>query len=323
MDRRTFLYAVASGAITEPLTAAAQRTGTVPRVGVLYTTAPSVTFNELGPALRELGYFDGANIVLDPRSSAGQPEALSGLATELARLNVAVLVAVGPAAVKAAVKATRSIPIIAVDLESDPVALGWASTLARPSANITGFFMDHPAMAGKWLDLLREAAPSIRQVALLWDSTTGASQLEAAKAAARRFSINADVVQIRNTDDLNAMLNAGVVAGSQAVIVLSSPIVFANSAQIAAFTKRQRLPAISPFRPFAEAGGLMSYGPDLPYFFRRAATYVDKILKGEKPGDLPIQQPTKFEFVINLGTAKALGLTIPQALLVRADQLIQ
>jgi putative ABC transport system substrate-binding protein len=157
----------------------------------------------------------------------------------------------------------------------------------------------------------------------LWDSTTGASQLEAAKAAAQRFSINADVVQIRNTDDLNAMLNAGVVAGRQAVIVLSSPIVFANSAQIAAFTKRQRLPAISPFRPFAEAGGLMSYGPDLPYFFRRAATYVDKILKGEKPGDLPIQQPTKFEFVINLGTAKALGLTIPQALLVRADQLIQ
>jgi len=317
-----FLSAVAGGLVFAPGDAASQARAT-PRVGVLYTSTPSVLFNMLVPSLRELGYTDGTNIVLEPRSSAGHPETLPGLAADIVGLNVAAFVAVGPAAVTAAVAATRSIPIIAVDLESDPVERGWAGSLARPGANLTGFFMDHPAMAAKWLGLLREVAPGVRDVALLWDSTTGASQLDAARAAAQRLSIGVEVVEMRNVDDLNAALQAGVGTGKRAMVMLSSPIIFASSAQIAEYARRNRIPAISPFKPFAETGGLMSYGPDLPYFFKRTATYVSKILKGEKAGDLPIQQPTKFDFVVNLKTAGAFGLTVPQSLLLRADEAIR
>jgi putative tryptophan/tyrosine transport system substrate-binding protein len=325
MDRRTFMKALAVGFVTASRVAIAQTTGAVPRVGVLLqtVTTASATLSLLEPALRERGYTSGKDIVLEARSSGGKPEALPGLAADLVRRNVTVMVAVGPAAVKAAIDATRSIPIVAIDLETDPVQSGWVSTLARPGGNITGLFLDHPGMAGKWLDLLRETTPSARRVALLWDSTTSASPLEAAKAAAQGFSIDVHVVQIRSIDDVNAALDADVGKGTQAIVMLSSPNIWAASARIAEFTKRQRIPAISPFRPFAEAGGLMTYGPDLPYFFRRSAIYIDKILKGEKAGDLPVELPTKFELIINLKTAKALGITVPQSLLLRADEVIQ
>src|ERR1700675_3526546 len=180
MDRRMFMEALAVGFVTAPHVAIAQTTGAVPRVGVLLqtVTTASATLNLLEPALRERGYTSGKDIVLEARSSGGKPEALPGLAADLVRRNVTVMVAVGPAAVKAAIDATRAIPIVAIDPETDPVQSGWVNTLARPGGNITGLFLDHPAMAGKWLDLLRETTPSARRVVLLWDSTTSASPLE-------------------------------------------------------------------------------------------------------------------------------------------------
>lgn len=314
-----------AGFVSAPFAAIAQTSTGLPRVGVLLQTATSASpaLRLLEPALRERGYTSGKDFVLEVRSSSGNPRALPALAIELVQRDVSAIVAVGPAAVEAAIGATRTIPVVAIDLESDPVRNGWVKALSRPGANVTGLFLDHPAMAGKWLELLRETIRSVRQIVLLWDSTTSPSQLEAAKAAARRFAIEVQVVQIRSGDDLDATLNAGAVRGSQAIVMLSAPTIYAASASLAEFAKRQRIPAISPFRPFAEAGGLMAFGPDLPYFFGRSAIYVDKILKGEKPRDLPIELPTKFELVVNLTAAKALGLTIPQAILLRADRIIE
>jgi putative ABC transport system substrate-binding protein len=322
MNRRNFVCAMAGGIVLAPREVYPQA-GAAPRVGVLFTTTPSVLFDLLVPALRDLGYADGTNIALVPKSSAGHPGSLPALAADIVRQDVTAFVAVGPAAVEAAVAATRSVPIIAVDLESDPVKRGWARSLARPGGNLTGFFMDHPTMAAKWLGLLGEVDPGVRRISLLWDSTTGSAQVEAAKAAAKRMSIGVDVDEIRNVDELNATLRVRARAEKRALVVLSSPIMFAHSAQIAEHAKRNRLVAISPFRPFAESGGLMSYGPDLPHFLRRTAAYIGRILKGDKPGDLPIQQPTKFEFVVNLRTADAIGLTVPQSLLVRADEALR
>ena len=291
MDRRTFIGTVAGGLLAVPRVADAQQAGKRPVVGVLITDARrSLTIPLLVQGLGDLGYVDGKNIVIEIRSAGGKPEAFRGLAAELVQLKVDVIFAAGPAAIRAASDATTAIPIVALDLETDPVQAGWVRSLARPGSNITGLFLDLPDLAGKWLELLREAVPGIRRVGLLWDSTTGSAQLIAAKAAAQR---------------------------------LSSPNIYQASKQIADFVVKNRVPAISPFRSFADAGGLMAYGPKFDDFRRRAALYVDKILKGAKPGDLPIEQPTTFELVINMKAAKALGLTIPQALLLRADEVIQ
>ena len=328
MDRRAFIGGIAIGILARPPAAGAQQSRKMPVIGVMITTALTTGMNAqtiaaLRKGLRDLGHVEGQNIVLEIRSAGGNPDALSGIAEELVRLNATVLCAFGPAAVRAAVAATRTIPIVALDLETDPVQAGWAQSLARPGGNITGLFLNLSALTGKWLELLREAVPTIRRIAVLWDSTTGSAQLTAIKVNAQGFGIDLQVQEVRSTDGVDAALRAAVSAGSKAMAMLSSPIVRNSSKQIAEFTTTNRLPAISPFRPFAEFGGLMSYGPDLEEFFRRCASYVDKILKGAKPGDLPIEQPIKFEFVLNQKTAKALGLALPQSLLVRADEVIR
>jgi len=271
----------------------------------------------------ELGYVEGKTIVLEQRTARGRPEALPALASELVRLNVDVLYATGPPAIRAAKNATSVIPIIALDLETDPVESGLAQSLARPGGNVTGLFLNFPDMAGKWLELLREAAPGRHRVGLLWDSTTGSTQVTAATAAAHRLDIDLQVLRVRNSDEINEALERGVRAGTTAIVALSSPIVIGSSKSIAEFTTRNRLPAISPFREFADSGGLLSYGPKLRDFYLRAAFFVDKILHGAKAADLPIEQPTTFELVINQKTAKVLGLTIPKTLLLRADEVIQ
>jgi putative ABC transport system substrate-binding protein len=328
MDRRTFIGGVAFDILAASFTVEAQQARKMPVVGIMITTALTTgtnaqTIAALRKGLRELGYTEGQNIVLELRSAGGKPEALGGIAEELVKLNAAILCAFGPAAVRAAVAATRTISIVALDLETDPVQAGWAQSLARPGGNVTGLFLDLSALTGKWLELLRATIPAVRRIALLWDSTTGSAQLNAMKITAREIHIDLDVLEIRNTDEVDAALRAVVSGGSKAMAMLSSPIVRNTSQQIAEFTMKNRLPAISPFRPFADSGGLMSYGPDLEDFFRRCATYVDKILKGARPGDLPIEQPTKFELVVNMRTAKTLGLTIPQSVLLRADEVIQ
>ena len=328
MDRRTFIGALTGSLLAMPPTARTQQAARVPMVGIMITTALTTganvqTIAALRTGLRELGYTEGQNIVLELRSAGGNPEVLGGLAEELVKLNATILCAFGPAAVRAAVAATRAIPIVALDLETDPVQAGWAQSLAHPGGNVTGLFLDLSALTGKWLELLRAAIPALRRIAVLWDSTTGPAQLNAMKATARELHIDVDVLEVRNTDDVDVALRAAVSGGSKAMAMLSSPIVRNTSGQIAEFAMKNRLPAISPFRPFADFGGLMSYGPNLEDFFRRCATYVDKILKGARAGDLPIEQPIKFEFVVNLRAAKALGITIPQPLLLRADDVIQ
>ncbi len=324
MDRRRFIGTCAGSLLAVVRIADAQQTAKLPVLGVLSTGGgQSRSIPALFQGLRDLGYVDGKNIVIDDRSAGGNPSALPRLAADFVQRKVDVVYATGPAAVKAARDATAVVPIVALDLESDPVQAGWVRSLGRPGGNITGLFLDLPGLAGKWLELLRAAAPGIRRVGLLWDSTTGSAQLIAAKAAAQGFAIDLQVMEVRAIDDLGTALRAGVSAGSSAIVLLSSPIISRNSSLIADFVVKHRIPAISPFRHFADAGGLMAYGPDLDDFYRRAAPYIDKILKGAQPGDLPIEQPTKFELIINLKTAKALGLTIPQSLLLRADEVIQ
>jgi putative ABC transport system substrate-binding protein len=324
MTRREMLIAVAGMASTS-FALRGQPARRLPRLGFLHPASAeaSAIYKALIPGLADRGYVDGKSIALELRSGNGRPETLRPLAVELVRSNVDVLLVVGPAAVKAAMAATRTIPIVAIDLESDPVQNGWMKSLSRPGGNVTGFFLDLTAMSAKWLQLLREAVPSARQISLLWDTTSGRSQLAATRATASTLSVEVQTVSIENWSDFDAAVNAALRMRTQAFVVLSSPTAFQYSARFAKFTLRNRMPAISPFRPFVTAGGLMSYGPDLDLFFQRTAFTIERILAGAKASDVAAEQPTKYEFAINLRTAKAFGLTIPQSLLLRADEVIQ
>ena len=321
--RRRALLAL--GAIgTFPPTVWAQKSQVMPRIGVLHPASveASQAYKMLIPGLRELGYVEGKNIVLELRSALGKVDTLPKLAADLVRLNADIVLAIGPPAVKAAIDATSSIPIVAIDLETDPIANGWIANMARPGGNVTGFFVDLTTMSVKWLQLLREAVPAARQVALVWDPTSGRSQVDAIRAAARASGISVQLVPITNWDELGAKLNA-TLGESQALVALSSPTVNQYSARLGEFTRQRRMPAIAPFRPFAEAGGLMSYGPNLRVYFQRTASTIDRIVRGARPAEIAIEQPTQFELVINVKTAKALGLAMPQALLLRADEVVQ
>ena len=326
MDRRAFIGAIAGGLLAAPLAAAAQQPVKVQVVGVLYPgNFAGPILDNAREGLRDLGYIDGKNIAFEVRFASGKPETLPGLAADLVRRKVDVLLTIGPGALGAARDATRAIPIVAVDLESDPVQAGFARNLAQPGGNITGYFLDQPGLAGKWLELIGEAVPGTRRIAVLADRTTGPWQLASIKRAAEKLRIELQVLEVRTPGDLDQALGAAVKGGSLALVTLSSPLFDdrTNTKQIAEFTMEHRLPAISLFRRFADAGGLMSYGPNQMEYYKRVPVYIDKVLKGAKPGDLPIEQPTKFDLVINLKTANTLGLTIPQSLLVRADELIQ
>jgi ABC-type uncharacterized transport system substrate-binding protein len=327
VERRQFVGVMSLGVTVMPLAARAGWAGSVPVVGILnQSLGPrSGSVDSLRRYLRELGYVEGQTVVLEVRFAGGKPEAFPALAAELARRKVDVLVAIGPAALKAARAATTVIPILAFDLETDPVEGGYVRSIAHPGGNITGQFLDLPELTGKWLELIKETAPTVRRVAILRDSTTGPWQLSAARAAAQKIGLELQVLEVQGSGDLEQALEAGLKGGSRAIVELSSPLfnLSAWETRVTAFAVRHRLLTISMFRSFAAAGGLMAYGPDQPEYLRRLAAYVDKVLKGAKPGDLPIEHPTKFERVINLKTAKALGLTIPQSLLLRADELIQ
>ena len=325
MDRRAFITGVASGLLAVPLVAEARQASKVPVVGIVNSGAgrsPMVDIMRQG--LRDLGYVEGQTIAFDVRYAGMKLEAFPGLAADLVRRKVDVILVSGPAAIRAVRDATSTIPIVALDLESDPVQAGFARSLAQPGGNLTGCFLDQPGLTGKWLELIGEAVPGTRRIAVLVDATTGPWQLAAIKAAAEKLRITLQVLEIRSFGELDQALGAGVKGGSRALVQLSSPLFESTRAKrIADFTVKHRLPAISMFRRFAEAGGLMAYGPNQPEYYKRLAVYIDKILKGAKPADLPIEQPTKFELVINLKTAKALGLAIPPSILLRADQVIE
>ena len=319
--RRAFLSAVA-GALALGSGAAAPAARGVPVVGFL-TLGGVDSLAQFRDAMRDFGYVEGRDLVIERRSSEGTVAVLPGLAAELVRLPVDIIYATGPAAVKAAHDATKSIPIVALDLETDPVASGMARSLGRPGGNVTGLFLDQPALAGKWLELLTEILPGRRRIVALWDVATGAPQLTAARTAAKRFGVELRVLEFSTRDELVQRLGHASDGRTQAVMMLTSPIVSVNSALIAEWTRQNRMPAISPFRAFAEGGGLLSYGPDLVAFRRISAAYVDKILKGASVAELPVQQPTLFQLVVNQRAAKALGVAVPQSVLLRADEVIQ
>ena len=326
MDRRTFIGGFAGGLLAWPLAATAQQPGKAPTVGVLNTSAGprSLTVDTARQGLRDLGYIDGQTIMWEVRFAGGKSEAFPAFAADLVRRKVDVLLVSGPAAVRAATDATSTIPIVALDLESDPVSAGFARSFARPGGNMTGLFLDQPGLTGKWLELIGEAVPGARRIAALRDVSTGPWQLAAIKTAAEKLRIELVVLEIRSADELNNAVEVGVKDGSRALVQLSSPLFDGQiAARIADLTAKHRLPAISMFRRFVDAGGLMSYGPNQVEYTKRLAVYLDKILKGAKPAELPIEQPKKFDFVVNLKTAKALGLAIPQTLLQRADEVIQ
>jgi putative ABC transport system substrate-binding protein len=325
MERRAFLALLGLGTIASPPAARAQQPGKVPVVGVLnLSLGPrSLMVDTIRKGMRELGYVEGRTITFDVRLAGGKSEAFPSLAADLVRRKVDVLVAIGPAALRAARDATDMTPIVTLDLESDPVASGYALSLSRPGGNVTGLFLDHPGLTGKWLEMIGEAAPRVRRVAVLVDRATGPWQLVAIKAAAEKLKIDLQVLEVGSSGELDDALGAGVKGGSRALVQLSSPLFDSPLAkQIADFSVKNRLPGISMFRRFAEAGGLMSYGTQRDYY-ERVVVYIDKVLRGAKPADLPIEQPTKFDFIVNLKTAKAIGLPLPPSLVARADQVIQ
>jgi putative ABC transport system substrate-binding protein len=323
IDRRRFGKALALGLLSVPAIVAAQ---TLPVVGILNASSnvQGRTVQALLIGMRTLGYVEGKHFSVEWRSSLGQPDAFPGLALELAKQKVAVIFAVGPAAVAAARNASSKIPIVAIDLESDPVEAGWIRSLSHPGGNVTGLFLDLPAVAGKWIELLRSVAPAAKQIGLLWDSSSGSRQWVIASSVAKGFGIASHVMKFRDAQNIDAALSGGVDMGIQALAILGSPTLssISVSKQIVDFVRRRRLPAISPFRQFADAGGLMSYGPDLEEFQPHAAGFVSKILMGAKPADLAIEMPSKFNLVLSLSAAKALGLAIPHSLRLMADELI-
>jgi len=298
----------------------------IPVVGILHPGLPDPTFPSVA-ALRQglsaLGYVEGQNIRLEYRWAEGKVEQLPSLAASLVRLNVDVLYTSGPPAMRAAMGASRTVPIVGDNLEDDPVESGFVASIARPGGNVTGLFLNLPDLTGKWLELIKEVVPAPRRIAVLWDATTSPLQLRAINRAAQSAMVELRILEVRRPAEYADVLKAAMKDKPQALIQLSSPLIRQASPVLAELTRKSRLPAISMFRLFPEAGGLMAYGPDLPAFFARSASYVDKILNGARPADLPVEQPTKFELVINLKTARALGLTIPQSILVRADQVIQ
>ena len=315
--------------ITAPLGTDAQqsRAWSVPRIGYLFLQPLSATAHlrdAFRQGLRELGYVEGQNISIDFRYAEGRPERLPDLAAELVRLKVDVIVAAPEASIQAAQQATRTIPVV-MAVSFDPVGRGFVASLARPGGNITGLSSVGPELTGKRLELLKDMVPKLSEVAVVWDasSPSEADQLKEMGVAARIVRVNLQSLSLRGpSPDFEGAFQAARRAGARALIAVDSSRTFGQRVRIADFAMQSRLPALAGFREFAEAGGLMAYGASLPDMHRRAATYVDKILKGAKPADLPVQQPTKFELVINMKTAKALGLAIPQSLLLRADQLI-
>ena len=324
IGRRAFISGLLGGVLATPFSVRPQPTSKPPVLGVLVTDAAhNTSLPLLLQGLRDLGYIDGKNIVVEIRSADGKAERFPLLAKELVQLKPDVVYATGPAAIKAARGATTTISIVALDLESDPVEAGWARSLAHPAGNVTGLFLNLPSLTGKWLELITQVIPDARHVTILWDPSTGSAQLNAAKEVAQRLPIDLSIIKFRGATELESALPPELDTRSHAIVMLSSPAINVESKSIAALTTKHRLAAISPFREFADAGGLMSYGPKFDDFRGRAALFVDRIIKGANAGDVPIEQPTKFELVVNLKTAKALGVVIPQSVLVRADDIIE
>ena len=324
MIRRTFLAGTGVMLLAAPLGVDAQRVGKVPRIAYLHVVPrPAPFFQMLEHELRDLGYVEGQNVAFEYRSADGKVERLPTLAADLVRLNVDLIITSTPPAARAAKEATSTIPIVMVGVNYDPLALGYVASLARPGGNVTGLFFLHLDLVAKRLGLFKEMLPTISRIAVLSDPQS-TEQFKQVEMVNRSLGFKLHPVERREPQlDVDSAFRAALQARAEALFVLESVNIFRERLHIAQLALKQRLPTSFAFREYVDAGGLVSYGVNFPDMARRAAIYVDRILKGAKPGDLPVEQPTKFELVINLKTAKTLGLTIPPSLLARADQVIE
>jgi len=305
----------------------AQVPARVRRIGLLSPFSPSNTVlshQAFRQGLRDLGWVEGKNISIEYRYAEGRRGSLPDLAADLVRLKVDVIVASAPPAALAAQRATTTIPIVMTDAD-DPVAAGLVDSLARPGGNVTGLSQMSPQLGGKRLELLKEIVPKLSRVAVLWNPVGARSRIywNEIQLPARQLGIQLHSLEVQSPDDFDKAFEDAIKARAGALFILPAPVIVTNLNRIAGLAAKNRLPSITQSSRFANAGGLVTYGPDLADMYRRAATYVDKILKGAKPGELPVEQPTKFELVINMKTAKALGITIPQTVLFRADRVIE
>jgi putative ABC transport system substrate-binding protein len=307
--------------------AEAQQPAKIPRIGYLGGATPaalSVRLNAFRQGLHELGYVEGKNIVIEYRYAEGKLDRLAVLAAEFVQLKVDVIVAGGPQATRAAKEATITIPII-MTFDNDPVGNGFVASLARPGGNVTGLSTLYPEISGKQLELLKEIVPRLSRLAVLGNSTHpgNAQALKETKLATEALAVQLQYLDVRDATDIETAFRAASKGRADGVLVLENAVLTSHRKQLVDLAVKNRLPAIYPQTEYMEAGGLMYYGANTTDLFRRSATYVDKILKGAKPADLPVEQPTKFEFVINLKTAKQIGLTIPPNVLARADRVFR
>ena len=325
--RRRSLLGVAAGALATPFAAFPQPRGKVWRVGVLRPGPDDAVFRvnvvPFVAALREFGFIEGANLKLEYRVRPGTADEMLALANDLVSEKVDAILAIATPGATAARRATATVPIVAVDLESDPIALKLAASLARPGGNVTGVFLDLPELGGKWLELLREIVPKLARVAALWDPGTGLYMINGAETAGGSMGVTVYRHEVRAPAEFERAFQAAAAQNAQSVLALSSPVFNSANKLIASLAIEHRLPAVMPFPGFADNGGLMAYGPDLKVLFNQAGAAMAKVLRGVRPADIPIERPTRFELAINLRTAKAIGVAFPQSVLVRADRVIE
>ena len=322
MRRREFIAALGSVVVWPLAALAQQQAGKLPRVGSILTE-PSELVEALSQGLREAGYVDGQNIILDTRYHHGSLELIDEFARELVTLKCSIIVAGSPYAIRAVLKETNTIATVGIDLESDPIANGWVKSLARPGGDLTGLFLDIPELGGKQIELLKSVVPALTNLAVLWDAAIGTLQFQAIETAARSSGVTLESFPIRTAEEIKDAVERVAQRRVDGMMVLTSPLIFNQRSQIADLALKARLPTINGFNVYPKVGGLMAYGPNFPSIFKRAASYVDRILSGANPGELPIERPTKFELVINLKTAKALGLQLPWQLQQLADEVIE
>ena len=327
MKRRKFIALLGGAAVGWPLAARAQQAGKSPTIGYLGANTSSIESYFLSAfvqRLRELGWIEGRNVTIEYRWGQGRNERFAEIAAEFVRLNVDVILTSGTAPVMAAKQATSVIPIVFATA-GDPISTGIVSNLARPGGNVTGLSLQQTDLATKRLELLREVIPGLRRLAIMAHSGAPAAVLEMneVEAAADTLGLSVEIFKIRQAEDIAPSVFEVLKDRADALFVCTDPLVNTNRTRIVTLALGARLPTMYQLRDHVEVGGLMSYGPNLPDQFRRAAGCVDKILRGTKPGDIPVEQPTKFDLVINLTTAKALGLTIPESFLLRADEVIE
>jgi ABC-type uncharacterized transport system substrate-binding protein len=320
-----FYVALAVALFTVCFSALAQKPAKIHRIGYLAArSSPEPRDEGFRQGLRDLGYIEGKNIAIEYRYARGKIEELTGFVAEMVRLNVDVIVATGTPAAQRAKQATSVIPIV-IAIGDDPVEMGLIASLAHPGGNVTGVTTLATELRGKMLELLKEVVPRLRRIAALWSPVDPRFVLnfKESEAAARSLGLQLQSLKVRGLDELESAFRAATKERAEALIMLRAPVINAHLKRIADIAIKSRIPAIHNDSVFVEAGGLISYGTDFPHLYRRAAHYVDRILKGTKPADLPVEQPTRFELTVNLKTARQIGLTIPQRVLTRADKVIR